>query len=100
MNSSSDGGVLLDELVEQLATRIAEQLHQLQRQTVRELAPAQRSPWLNISDAADYLRWPKQRLYKLTASGGIPHYKHEGRLLFHRDELDQWLRSNGQGQAR
>jgi excisionase family DNA binding protein len=46
-----------------------------------------------IDTAAAYLDWPRQRLYKLTASGAIPHYKHEGRLLFHRHELDHWLRA-------
>ena len=54
----------------------------VQQQTESDPTQAQPSPWLNITDAADYLRWPKQRLYKLTANGGIPHYKHEARLLF------------------
>jgi excisionase family DNA binding protein len=49
------------------------------------------SPWLSAASAADYLDWPKQRLYKLTADGAIPHYKQDGRLLFHRQELDRWL---------
>ena len=78
----------LEPLIEALAQRIVE--------LERELAPTdrieERSPWLSLERAAGYLDWPKQRLYKLTASGAIPHYKHEGRLLFHRDELDRWLR--------
>jgi hypothetical protein len=41
--------------------------------------------------ATDYLDWPRQRLYKLTAQDAIPHVKHDGRLLFHRDQLDRWL---------
>lgn len=49
------------------------------------------STWLNIDSAAHYLDWPRQRLYKLTATGAIPHYKHDRRLLFRRDELDRWL---------
>jgi excisionase family DNA binding protein len=49
------------------------------------------SPWMSVATAAVYLDWPRQRLYKLTAQGAIPHYKHEGRLLFHRGELSHWL---------
>jgi excisionase family DNA binding protein len=55
------------------------------------------SPWMNIATAASYLDWSRQRLYKLTAQGAIPHYKQEGRLLFHRQELDQWLARFRQG---
>ena len=83
------------------AATLAEALEQLVEQTVlkvlaeqqrSESVPAQeRSPWMSTQSAAAYLDWPPQRLYKLTASGEIPHYKHEGRLLFRRDELDAWL---------
>ena len=52
--------------------------------------PFQRS-WFSTATAAEYLDWPKARLYKLSARGEIPHYKHEGRLLFRRDELEAWL---------
>lgn len=55
------------------------------------------SPWLSLAEAADYLRWPKARLYKLTAAHAIPHRKHEGRLLFRRDELDVWIDGYRQG---
>ena len=58
----------------------------------------ERSPWLSLDSAAAYLDWPRQRLYKLTARGEIPHYKHEGRLAFRRDELDSWLSAYAQGE--
>jgi excisionase family DNA binding protein len=58
----------------------------------------ERSPWMAIEGAARYLDWPKQRLYKLSASGALPHYKQEGRLLFRRDELDAWLAQFAQGE--
>ena len=58
----------------------------------------ERSPWLSLEAAAAYLDWPRQRLYKLTARGEIPHYKHEGRLAFRRDELDRWLAGYAQGE--
>ncbi len=50
-----------------------------------------RSPWMTVAEVAEYLRWPRERVYKLTAAGAIPHRKHGGRLLFHRKEIDDWL---------
>src|SRR5204862_70197 len=49
------------------------------------------SPGIGTGAGGAYLDWRRPRLYKLTARGEIPHYKHEGRLLFRRDELDAWL---------
>jgi excisionase family DNA binding protein len=81
---------LLDLLVNRLADRVARRLHDLQ--PAAGVAAAQAgSPWLCVRSEAVYLDWPAQRLYKLTARGEIPHYKQDGRLLFHRGELDRWL---------
>jgi len=79
----------LDLLLDQLAERVAHRLHELQAGA--QPAVEERSPWMSLPSAAAYLDWPRQRLYKLTATGAIPHYKHEGRLLFHRAELERWL---------
>ncbi len=49
------------------------------------------SPYMTVGETAEYLRWPKERIYKLTAARAIPHHKHEGRILFRRDVLDAWL---------
>jgi excisionase family DNA binding protein len=75
--------------LEQLAELIARHLAELQYEQRPEAEEP--SPWMGIENAAAYLDWPKQRLYKLTAQSAIPHYKHDGRLLFHRHELDHWL---------
>jgi len=88
---------LLQQLVEQIAQRVVSELAELEGDS--RTADA-RSPWMSIEAAASYLDWPKQRLYKLTASGAIPHHKHERRLLFRRDELDRWLASFAQGERR
>jgi excisionase family DNA binding protein len=79
--------LLFDQLAEALARRIVE----LQRESVPAPSLEERSPWMNIESATAYLDLPKQRLYRLTAAGAIPHYKQEGRLLFRRQELDGWL---------
>jgi excisionase family DNA binding protein len=58
---------------------------------VARLPELQASPWLSVADAAEYLGWPKKRLYNLVASNEIPHRKQGNRLLFNRLELDLWL---------
>ena len=89
---SSDVETLLERLVEQIAERVCERLV-----THQEVANTKASPWMGIEKTSAYLDWPKQRLYKLTASGEIPHYKHEGRLIFRSDELDRWLEQFAEG---
>ena len=59
-----------------------------------------RTGWLTVPQAAEHLGWPKQRLYKLTAAGAIPHRKHGNRLLFDRAELDEWLERYAHGPSR
>jgi excisionase family DNA binding protein len=51
------------------------------------------SPWLDFEAAMAYLRFSRDRLYKLTAARAIPFRKKQDgqRLLFHRGELDHWL---------
>jgi len=78
----------VDQLLDLLAERIAQRLRE---QAESGEPDPERSPWMNVESAAAYLDLPKQRLYRLTAAGAIPHYKQEGRLLFRREELDSWL---------
>jgi excisionase family DNA binding protein len=84
----------LEELVERIARRVVELQRELDSDGERE----QRSPWLSVKTAAAYLGWPRQRLYKLTARGEIPHYKQERRLAFRRDELERWLERYAEGE--
>jgi excisionase family DNA binding protein len=89
-------GLELEALIDQLAERIAQRVHELSVEH-HAVEHQSASPWMGIAKAAEYLDWPRQRLYKLTACGEIPHYKHEGRLLFRSDELDHWLERFAQG---
>jgi len=90
---------LLESAFEELAERVARRVLELEREHGAASANG-KSPWLGIAEAASYLGWPRQRLYKLTASGAIPHYKQEGRLLFRRDELERWLADFAEGPER
>jgi excisionase family DNA binding protein len=65
--------------------------------SVLERLQSAASPWMNVDQAAEYLAWPKKRLYNLTQKSQVPHRKVENRLLFHREELDQWLAEHYQG---
>lgn len=75
---------LLDALAERLAVLVVERIER----------PGL-SPWMDVSAAAAYLGFSRDRLYKLTAAAAIPCRRQPGgqRLLFHRDELDRWLES-------
>lgn len=76
---------LLEELVQRITARVLERLE------------ATTTSWMNLETTANYLDWPKKRLYNLVAKGQIPHRKQGGRLLFNRAELDQWLDGLYQG---
>jgi excisionase family DNA binding protein len=72
---------LSEEAVEAIARRAAELvLEQLDRD----------SPWLNREAAARYLSLPVSRLEK---DRGIPFHREGRRVLYHRDELDAYLRA-------
>ena len=90
MTGPADGAC--EALLELLADKVARRVLAATRSDTRpEVGETGGSPWMSVATAAAYLDWPRQRLYKLTAQGAIPHYKQDGRLLFNRQELDQWL---------
>jgi excisionase family DNA binding protein len=51
--------------------------------------------WLDVGEAADYLRCPTSRIYALTSARKIPHHHDGARLLFRRSELDEWVERGG-----
>jgi excisionase family DNA binding protein len=64
---------------------------------VQSLADAVRgqSPWKTAAEAAEYIRAPLSRVRKLTMTREIPH-EHDGRRpVYHRDELDRFIREGG-----
>ena len=52
------------------------------------------SPWMS-REAASYLRCPISRVRKLTMTRELPHEKDGRRVLYHRDELDAFVRAGG-----
>jgi excisionase family DNA binding protein len=76
-----------DELLEAIAGRVAELLAPL-------LAAPSGSPWLTVTEAADYLRCKPKRVYDLISQRRIPAHRDGGRVLLRRDELDDYLRDD------
>jgi excisionase family DNA binding protein len=73
--------LLLDELAERLAPRLAQ---------IAQPQADPGTPWLTTTEAIEYTRLPSGTFKKLAACGKIP--SHGGRTrLFYRPELDQCL---------
>lgn len=82
----------LGAIFEKEVTRLAQV--EATRLVATELAAA-RSPWLNAGGAAGHMCCPVSRIRKLTAQGVLPHHREGGRVLYHRDDLDAYIRNGG-----
>jgi excisionase family DNA binding protein len=51
--------------------------------------------WIGVDQAARHLACPKSRLYSLVSARRIPFNKDGSRVLFRRNELDEWVRAGG-----
>ncbi len=59
------------------------------RAALAEQRPVDMSPWLNVDDAAEYLRTTPDAIRAMVRRCDLPvHRTAKGRLLFRRDELD------------
>ena len=51
--------------------------------------------WLNINETAIYIGYKKETIHKKVKNGefkpGIHYYKQSGKLLFDKNELDNWV---------
>ena len=78
---------LPDEVVEQIAQRVA------------EILAGQRSPeerrWLTVTEAAAHARCSAQRIYNLRSGGQLSRTGDGGRALVDRFELDELIRQGG-----
>ena len=77
---------LSDEEREAIAAKVWERLL---------LEPPRQSPWMRTAEAAEYLRCPMSRLRKLTMLNRIPSHRDGRRVLYHRDDLDAFIRAGG-----
>jgi hypothetical protein len=66
---------VIDEIVDRVTSRVKAEI-------------ADSSPWLTRQSAADYLGVPVSRLEK---DRSVPSHRWDGRVLYHRSELDAFL---------
>jgi excisionase family DNA binding protein len=81
-----------DSWIETVTAPIAAALAEQIRAQVRATPP---SPYLNIQEAAEYLRCKPQRVYDLVSARVLERYKDGTRVLVRRDEIDAYLASLG-----
>ena len=79
---------LPDSLLERLADLIAARID-------TRTADRADSPWMTAEQAASYLGCSVSRIRSLTLTGELPHHRDGRRPLYHRDELDAFVRAGG-----
>jgi excisionase family DNA binding protein len=57
--------------------------------------PPSPSPWMTAKQCAEYIGAGVGRIYDLSHVDAIPVHRDGSRLLFHRDEIDRWIRAGG-----
>ena len=80
---------LVDALAEAVADRAAERLAADLGHLLDRTALAQR--WLDVAEAAEYLRCKPKRIYDLVSQRRITPARDGSRLLFDRGDLDRYL---------
>jgi excisionase family DNA binding protein len=76
---------LPDDVLEQIAKRAAEIVLE------QQAAAAPLSPYLNVDEAAEYLRCDRQRIYDLLSARRLSKKKDGSRVLLLREELDAYI---------
>ena len=85
-----------DDFVEAIATAVAAKLADRLPDTNGRTA----SPWLTATEAADYLRCSASRVRKLTMLGDLPAHHDGGRVLYRREDLDDFVAHGGASTGR
>ena len=60
------------------------------------MADAKHDKWLTLDELASYLKVSKSALYKMVQEGRIPGGKVGRGWRFDRDEIDRWVKAQGQ----
>jgi len=63
---------------------------------ILSIARAAQSPYLDVSEAANYLKISESKLRKLISEGKAPFNRIDGKIVFHRKKLDFWVLSDTQ----
>lgn len=88
----SDLGFLSADARAELERLIAEAVAtEVSRRLATDARDAARSPYLNVAEAAEYLRCSRQRIYDLLSARRLTRRKDGARVLVSRAELDAHL---------
>ncbi len=90
--SAADLETLTVDLVPVIAEAVAQRVFEM---GATESRLPSSTPWLSAEQAAHYLRCPVSRVRKLTMTDELPHHRDGRRVLYHRDELDAFIRGGG-----
>lgn len=71
-----------DAVLNELIMRVVEQTN---------VTPRLDAPWLDVDSAAEYLATSTNSVRGMVKRRQIPFHKPNGRLLFNRRELDEWV---------
>lgn len=74
--------------------RMMEELAGIQMQ----LKARQRSPWLDVKEAAAYCGYSRSAFYG-KYKDEIPHHQRDTRIMFHIDDLEAWMNKNKKAPA-
>lgn len=77
---------------EELQALIKECIHEQLEAIMKEINKSLLSERLNIIESAKYFGVGKATLYKLIRKSEIPFNKFGKKILFYREEIDQWLK--------
>jgi excisionase family DNA binding protein len=83
--------VLSDDAIE----RIAERAASIAIAAISPTMTARVSPYLTVSEAAEWARCSRQRIYDLLSARRLRRYRDGSRVLIRHDELEGWLTSDG-----
>lgn len=83
----------LAEMDDETLARLAERLAPIIASRLG--SDGQATPWMDVDQAARHLACPRSRIYSLVSARRIPHHRDGSRLLFRREELDEWVRTGG-----
>lgn len=85
----------VDEFKELMREEFATNFKALKNNEAALIAASDDEGYINLKQAAEFLKYKESYIYKLINKGEIPHHKNGRRLLFKKSELAKWVASGG-----
>jgi excisionase family DNA binding protein len=83
---------LADEILDLVRPQLVEIVDALVEERLARFEPPPPEPWMTAKEAAVYLSTSVTAIRQKAQRGTVPAHKDEGRWLFHREELDEYIR--------